>query len=124
MRYVLITPARNEEARIGQTIRAVVSQTELPHKWIVVDDGSTDKTAAIVDAYAKEHNFIERIAMPPHRDRSFAAKVHCFDAGLSRLKSTEWDVVGNVDADVTFEPDYIQFLLARFRDDPLLGVAG
>jgi hypothetical protein len=62
--------------------------------------------------------------MPHHRDRSFAAKAHCFNAGFERIKSVASDVVGNLDADVSFEEDYFQFLMERFADDPALGVAG
>ena len=49
--YVLITPARNEAAFIEKTIESVIQQTVLPTKWVIVDDGSTDNTAAIVSRY-------------------------------------------------------------------------
>src|SRR5438876_8230077 len=43
--YVLITPARNEEAFIEKTIEAVTRQTVLPIRWVIVDDGTPDGTA-------------------------------------------------------------------------------
>ncbi len=122
--YVLVTPARNEEALIEQTIQSVVCQTHLPLKWIIVDDGSTDATAEIVERYRARHNWIELVQMPRHRDRSFAAKVHAFNAGYEKVKQVPHDVVGNMDADVTFDRDYLEFLLAKFEEDPTLGVAG
>ena len=122
--YVLITPAHNEAAFIGKTLRSVTRQTVIPEKWVIVDDGSTDSTASIVREYLAEHPWIELIHMPRRRDRSFAAKVQSFNAGLRRVHGHPYEVVGNVDADTSFDNDHFEFLLARFREDPELGVAG
>jgi len=62
--------------------------------------------------------------MPEHRDRQFAAKANCFNAGYAELKGTDCDVIGNLDADITFAPDYFEFLLGKFAAMPRLGVAG
>jgi len=121
---VLITPARNEEAFIEKTIQSVVSQTVLPLRWVIVNDGSTDSTGAIARHYAALHVWIEVVDMPQHRDRSFAAKAHCFDAGYAKVKAIHHDIVGNLDADISFEKDHLEFLLQRFEDDSELGVAG
>ena len=122
--YVLITPARNEEAYIERTIKAVIAQTALPRKWIIVSDGSTDRTDDIIKQYLPGHPWIELIRMPERRDRHFAAKVACFNAGYEIVKNTEYDIVCSLDADITFEPDYFEFLLCKFADTPRLGVAG
>lgn len=122
--YVLITPARNEAAFIEQTIRSVVRQTVLPLKWVIVSDGSTDGTDDIVKRYAAEHRWIELLRMPEHRDRNFAAKVTCFNAGSEALKGMRYDIIGNLDADISFERDYFEYLLEKFKVDPNLGVAG
>jgi biofilm PGA synthesis N-glycosyltransferase PgaC len=123
-RCILITPARNEEALIEQAIESVVSQTVRPIRWVIVNDGSKDATASIVGRYTARHDWISRVDMPEHRDRSFGAKVHCFNAGYATVKAVGHDIVGNLDADVSFEPDYLEFLLEKFADDPRLGVAG
>ena len=122
--YVLITPARNEEAFIGQTILSVISQTVLPRRWIIVSDGSTDRTDEIVTQYLANNLWIELLRMPEHNDRHFAAKVHCFNAGYEKVKNIQYEIIGNLDADVTFDPDYFEFLLSKFKEDPSLGVAG
>ena len=124
LRYVLITPARNEERFIEQTIRSVINQTVLPLRWVIVNDGSTDGTTAIASRYAARHDWIDVIDMPRHRDRTFAAKAHCFNAGYERVEMLVPDIVGNLDADVSFNPDYLEFLLDRFTEDATLGVAG
>jgi glycosyltransferase involved in cell wall biosynthesis len=102
----------------------VIVQTHQPSKWIIVSDGSTDGTDEIAEQFAKEHAWIELLRMPEHRDRNFAAKAICFNAGFDRLKFVSFDVIGNLDADITFAPDYFEFLVGRFADNPLLGVAG
>ena len=122
--YVLVTPARNERQLIESTIRSVVAQTRTPEKWIIVSDGSDDGTDEVVEEYASSYPWIELLRMPAHRDRSFAAKAVCFNTALERLKSQRFDLIANLDADITFEPDYIEFLLRKFEDDPRLGVAG
>lgn len=124
MKYVLITPARNEEKYIGGTIESVISQTLLPERWIIVDDGSTDRTAEIVRGYSARYSWIELVQRPQRADRSFAGKVYAFNAGLDRVASLKFDVLGNLDSDVSFEPDYLAFLLQKFEEDPKLGVAG
>jgi glycosyltransferase involved in cell wall biosynthesis len=124
LRCVLVTPARNEEPFIEKTIQSVVNQTVLPAKWVIVNDGSTDGTARIAGRYAALHDWIQVVDMPEHRDRSFAAKVHCFNAGYAKVKGVDHEVMGNLDADVSFENDYLEFLLRRFAEDPRLGVAG
>jgi len=124
MSYVLITPARNEESYIENTIRSVISQTLLPKKWVIVSDGSTDRTDDIVKKFARDNPWMELIRMTEHRDRDFAAKVHCFNAGYEKVKNIEYNVIGNLDADVSFEKDYIEFLLERFSENAKLGVAG
>jgi biofilm PGA synthesis N-glycosyltransferase PgaC len=122
--YVLITPARNEEAYIAQTLKSVTSQTVLPLRWVIVSDGSTDRTDAIVSKYATEHSWIELLRMPERTERHFAGKVYAFNAGLDRVKHLDYDIIGNLDADVSFEPDYLEYLLEKFESMPKLGVAG
>ena len=124
LQYALVTPARNEEAYIEHTIRSVVSQTRRPAQWIIVSDGSTDRTEEIVERYAARHPWIKLLRMPEHRDRQFAAKAHCFNAGYERLKGVAFDIIGNLDADISFGSDYFEFLLGRFSALPQLGVAG
>jgi len=122
--YVLITPARNEEAFIELTIKSVVGQTVRPIKWVIVSDGSTDRTDEIAKKYAAEHDWIELVRMPEHRDRHFAAKVQAFNAGYARVKDLKYDIIGNLDSDISFEKDYFAFLLEKFAEDPKLGVGG
>jgi glycosyltransferase involved in cell wall biosynthesis len=122
--YVLITPARNERNLIEGTIRSVVAQTHLPLKWVIISDGSTDGMDELVRSYAQDYPWIELVRMPDHRDRSFAAKAVCFNTGFQHVKSASFDLIGNLDADITFDPDYLEFLVRKFAETPRLGVGG
>jgi len=122
--YVLVTPARNEELHIEKAIQSMISQTVLPLRWVIVDDGSSDGTAGIVKKYLPKHSWMQLVQRPEHRERSFAGKVHAFNAGFERVKDLQYEVVGNLDADVSFGEDYLEFLLDKYREDSNLGVAG
>jgi biofilm PGA synthesis N-glycosyltransferase PgaC len=124
MNYVLITPARNEEEFIEQTIKSVVSQTVRPIKWVIVSDGSTDGTDDIVKGYAAQHGWIEFVRMPARQDRHFAGKVLAFNEGYSRVKNLGYGIIGSLDGDISFEEGYFEFLLEKFAQNPELGVAG
>jgi glycosyltransferase involved in cell wall biosynthesis len=124
MKYVLITPARNEERFVAKTLESMVAQTLLPERWVIVDDGSMDKTSEIVQRYAVHYPWIQLVRLPQRANRSFAGKVHAFNAGLERLRTLEFEVIGNLDADLSFDSDYLEFLMRKFSEDPRLGVAG
>lgn len=122
--YVLITPARNEEAFIEKTIESMVRQSVLPSKWIIVNDGSTDSTAAIVRPYVEKYPWIELVNLPERQERNFAAKVYAFNEGFERVRDLHFGLLGNLDADISFGPDHFEFLIGKFAEDSALGVAG
>jgi len=122
--YVLITPARNEEAFIEKAIESVIHQTVLPTKWVIVDDGSTDRTPDIVNRYLPEHPWMELVRRPQRQERHFAGKVYAFNAGYEKVEALDYEIVGNLDADLSFDADYIEVILNKFKADPSLGVAG
>jgi glycosyltransferase involved in cell wall biosynthesis len=122
--YVLITPARNEAEFIELTIESMVVQTFRPIRWVIVSDGSTDGTDDIVCKYLAGHPWMEFIRMPKRRERHFAGKVLAFNAGYARVTDLAFDVVGNLDADVSFDKGHFESLLTEFGRNPELGVAG
>ncbi len=124
MKYVLISPARNEERFITKTLDSVVAQTCLPERWVIVDDGSTDQTAKIVEGYVKRYPWIELVRRVQDPDRNFASKAQAVALGFGQLNSVSFDIVGNLDADVSFEADYMEFVMQKFSEEPKLGVAG
>lgn len=122
--YVLVTPARNEAEFIEKTIRSVIGQTMPPLRWVIVSDGSTDGTDEIVNRFADKHPWIELMRMPERQERHFAGKVHAFNAGYAKVRDLKFDVIGNLDADISFPSDYFEFLMMKFAENPRLGVGG
>jgi glycosyltransferase involved in cell wall biosynthesis len=122
--YVLITPARNEAQFIESTIQSVIAQTVRPLKWVIVSDGSTDGTDAIVSRYAAEHPWIELMRMPERRERSFGGKAHAVNAAYANVQSLDFRVVVNLDADISVRRDHFAYLLSKLAADPALGVVG
>ena len=122
--YVLISPARNESRYIEKTLESMVKQTVLPLKWVIVNDGSTDETSSIVQRFLPGNPWIQLIDRPVRKERNFAAKVHAFNVGLEAVKDLGYEVIGNLDADVSFDPDHFEFLMDQFAKDEHLGVAG
>ena len=123
-RYALVTPARNEAQYIRLTLDSMAAQTHPPVRWVIVSDGSTDGTDDIVRGYCARLPWLRLVRLPEQRDRSFAAKVSCFNAGMQALEDLSFEIIGNLDADISFDADYFAFLLGKFSDNARLGVAG
>jgi len=122
--YVLITAARNEANYITKTIESVINQTILPKKWMIVSDGSTDKTDEIVARYARKYDFIQLVRSAGHKQRDCGLKVNAFNSGYRELKGVEYDFLGNLDADVSFGSHYYEYLFEKFQQKPKLAIAG
>lgn len=122
--YVLITPARNEEAFIELTLKSLTAQTFKPLKWVIVSDGSTDQTDDIVRSYLPGNPWIQLLRLPERHERHFAGKVKAFNAGWEHVTPLPYAVIGNLDADLSFVPDYFEFLMSKFAENPALGVGG
>lgn len=124
LKYLLITPARNEVEFIELAIQSVATQEVRPIKWVIVSDGSTDGTDEIVARYMAAHSWIELLRMPERRERHFAGKVDAFNAGWAKVKSLPYSAIGSMDGDISFGPQYFSFLLERLAEDPKLGLVG
>ena len=91
---------------------------------MIVSDGSTDGTDDIVRKYAADHPWIELVRMPERKERNFAGKVYAFNAGYARVRDLEYEVIGNLDADLSFDEDYYSYLLQKLAEDRTLGLVG
>ena len=121
----MITPARDEEGHIERTITSMVAQTVRPRQWVIVNDGSTDGTAAILDAAARDHDWITAV----HRNnRGFRAAgsgvMEAFYSGLDAIEIDDWEFLTKFDADLSFAPDYFEQCLGHFEKNPKLGIGG
>jgi hypothetical protein len=122
--YVIFTAAYNEERFIRQTIRSVIAQTVLPTKWVIVSDGSTDGTDDIVRDYSATHNFIKLLRQDTVERRGVLRKAKALALAYQELETVQYEFLGNLDADVSFNTRYFETLLERFQFDPALGISG
>lgn len=122
--YVVVTPARNEAKFIELTIKSMLAQTVRPRKWVIVINGSTDDTEAIVRKYARDCSWIELVCTGGSSERSFAGKVLAFNAGYARVADLDFNVIASLDGDISFDSDYFSFLLGKLAADPTLGLVG
>lgn len=122
--YALVTAAYNEEKCIAKVIQSIATQTLPPRKWIIVSDGSTDRTDDIVQSYAANYPYIKLVRISEDHPRNFNAQVKAINLGLSLLSDSDCEFVANLDADITLDPDYFERLLDAFARDPELGLSG
>ena len=123
-RYVVVSPVKDEERYIDETLRSMTRQTLLPLSWVIVDDGSKDRTATIAASYARNHAFIRLVKSERRGPRATgSAEVHAFNQGYELLRDTNHDFVVKLDGDLSFEPEYFEQLLQRFMEQPTLGIA-
>jgi biofilm PGA synthesis N-glycosyltransferase PgaC len=125
VKYVVITPVRDEERHMEATIEAVAGQTIRPTEWVIVDDGSSDRTGDIIDQYAAKFSWISVV----HRSnrgfrKSGGGVVEAFYDGYDRLRCNDWDFVVKLDGDLTFVRTYFEKCFEHFERDPKLGVGG
>ena len=120
-KYVIISPVRDEEANLARTIEAVASQSVLPSEWVIVNDGSSDRTAEIAESYARQHNWI-KVCHRQNRGfrKSGGGVVDAFNDGYRMLETSDWNYVVKLDGDLSFDPEYFRSCFQAFEEDPKL----
>lgn len=126
MKYVIITPAKNEGQFIEKTLKSVIEQTILPQEWIIVDDGSNDTTYMIASEYAKKHKWIKVLKIENFEEqRSGGSKVvKAFNKGFAEISYLDYEVIVKLDADLILPQNYFEKMFELFNQDPKIGVVG
>ena len=124
-RYVVITPVRDEEKFLPLAIKSMVGQTLRPEEWVIVNDGSKDRTGEIIEEAAQQYPWIRSV----HRgDRGYrkwgAGIIEAFYDGFNALTCQDWDFMSKLDGDLSFEPDYFERALEKFQESPRIGIGG
>jgi biofilm PGA synthesis N-glycosyltransferase PgaC len=125
VRYIVISPVRDEQDYIRNTIQSLASQTSSPELWIIVDDGSKDDTGRITDEASAKYNWIKVL----HRQdsglrRAGGGVMQAFYAGFELIGHQKWEFLVKLDGDITCEPDYFERCFGRFKVEPRLGIGG
>lgn len=125
MKYVVITPVRNEGKHFQRTVDSLTRQTIPPTEWLIVDDGSTDSTPEIIRQASATYAWIRTIQ---RSDRGFrkngSGVVEAFNEGLSALATPDWQFICKLDADLEFAPDYFERCFRTFDEEKDLGIVG
>lgn len=124
LKYVIVSPVKDEERFVQFTLQSVTGQTLKPVLWLIVDDGSRDKTPEIVSNYIEFHQFIRLVRNPRAGLRQTgSAVIRAFNFGFESIRDTAYDFIVKLDCDLSFEPDYFEKIFKRFIADPKLGIA-
>lgn len=121
-KYLIISPCRNEEQYMRETLDSVCKQTVTPEKWIIVDDGSTDKTAVILEEYANRFNFIHIVTRQNRGHRNVGAGViEAFYDGLDTAQLKDYDYICKLDLDLILPERYFELLIEKMTMNPRVG---
>jgi glycosyltransferase involved in cell wall biosynthesis len=123
-KYILITSAHNEAELIGNTIDAVINQQLKPVEWIIIDDGSSDNTYEFVRKFADRNSFIKLFKKEPDANRDFSSKVNAIHLAVSKITISDYDYLGILDADITFDSAYYASVISKFENRKKLGIVG
>ncbi len=117
--YVLISPCRNEQDYMRQTLDSVIAQDVKPAKWVIVDDGSTDATPAILAEYARQYPWIEVVTRQDRGRRAVGPGViEAFYTGYATIQPNDYDFVCKLDLDLRLPKSYFSTLMARMEVNP------
>lgn len=121
-RYVLISPCRDEAEHMRRTLDSVMAQTVPPALWVVVDDGSSDDTPAILESYREGMPYL-RIVRRANRGRRSVGPgvIEAFYAGLETIRLEDFDYLCKLDLDLDLPPRYFEILMQRMETNPRLG---
>jgi biofilm PGA synthesis N-glycosyltransferase PgaC len=120
--YCLITPCRDEAKYARRTLDSVIGQTVPPDLWILVDDGSSDETPALLEEYARRFDFIRVVRRPDRGDRKVGGGViDAFYTGYDTIDPSDFDYICKLDLDLDLPPSYFEILMERMEEDQRIG---
>ncbi len=121
--YILITPLRNEITTVEITLQSIIQQKVRPMLWVILDDGSQDGSADLVDGFCRQYPWIRLIGRP---DRGFdlvgQGVAELLNYGMKLIREYPSSYVGKIDADLHLPADYFETLLVLMATEPSVGV--
>jgi poly-beta-1,6-N-acetyl-D-glucosamine synthase len=124
-RYVVITPVRDEEQYLPRTIDSMLRQTVYPSEWVIVNDGSQDKSGQIIDDACRKYQWIRAVHLKDRGYRKWGAGIiEAFYAGFRTLTRQDWEFMSKLDGDLSFDPGYFEGAINKFKTNPNIGIGG
>ena len=122
IKYAIVTPVKDEEQFFPKTIKSILDQEVKPQKWIIVNDGSTDRTKEIVTSVEKDVDWIEAIHLESGRKRKPGGE-SLIDVGIQTLNLNDYEFFVRMDGDLAFDGNYFKSLFGHFEENTKLGIA-
>ena len=121
-RYLLVSPCRDEAQYLRRTLDSVASQSVPPALWVVVDDGSTDESAAILEEYSRQLPYLRVVRLSDRGGRQVGPGViEAFYAGLEQVRLEDFDYLCKLDMDLDLPARYFELLMERMENNPRIG---
>lgn len=127
--YAIVTPCKDEEWNLPNLIKSVLAQTIRPVLWIIVNDGSTDKSGEILDQLEKGHDWVKTIHLEENKEYLGSHIAYVYNTGFEFIKnysvecSINWEYIAVLDSDTIAEPGYFEKLIKKFEENQKLGIA-
>ena len=122
MRFLIVIPAHNEEKNIFFTLKSLEAQSFKDFKIIVVNDGSTDKTAEIVREFSERLPKFELLNLETSEHEPGAKVVRTFNKGLNSVDFNDFDIICKFDADIIFPENYLMEVHKVYESNPKAGM--
>lgn len=124
-RYVVITPVRDEETYLPRSIESMVGQSVRPQEWVIVNDGSKDRTAEIAEQAAQQFPWIQVVHRTDRGYRKWGGGIiAAFYDGFHSLRCKDWEFMSKLDGDLSFEASYFEGTFKKFAENPRIGIGG
>jgi len=124
IRYIVVTPAKNEEKNLPVVIESLQSSTLKPALWVIVDDNSTDNTSDIIREKSLKYNNIVYVKYPyPSNDYDLFNHYSevckygfLYAINLARVKGIRWDFIMLLDADTVVPENYVEDIIKKMLE--------
>jgi poly-beta-1,6-N-acetyl-D-glucosamine synthase len=117
--YLIVSPCRDEADFMEQTLESVAAQSVRPTKWIIVDDGSTDRSPMILAEYARRYDWIQVVTRKDRGRRAVGpGVVDAFYAGLNTADLNDFEYVCKLDLDLILPSTYFQRVIEHMEATP------
>jgi biofilm PGA synthesis N-glycosyltransferase PgaC len=124
VRYLIVSPVKDEARFLEETLRSVATQTIKPIGWVIVDDGSNDNSPQIIDKFAKDRPWITLVKTDRKTARQPGSSViKAFNLGYAQAQDENYDFIIKLDCDLRFDTRYFEKILKKFNENPRLGIA-
>lgn len=124
MRFLIIIPAHNEESNLPFTLDSLQQQSCKDFKVVIVNDGSTDRTAEVIRKYTETDSRFETVNLQKSEHQPGSKVVHAFKNGLQTQAIDEFDIICKFDADIILPENYLTSVETAFTAHPEFGLVG